>query len=536
MPNNPSGFLAINRHTGIADHSRSVVGAFSFGPFVLLPGQQLLLEEGAPVRIGSRALSILTALVENAGELVSKSELMTRAWPDAVVEESNLKVHVAALRRVLGDDHQGHRYLATINGRGYSFVAPVEYREQSAQAGRQSGPGPTAYHLPATLTQTIGRADTIERLREALSRLRLVTVAGPGGIGKTTVALCLAQACFADYADGVRFVDLASPASPTDPGAVCAAVASTLGLVVYRGNKLSPLLAYLRNRQMLIVLDTCEHVIEEAALFAEQVTRAAPNVVILATSRQPLRASGEFLHRILPLQSPPDTAGLTAAEALTFSAVQLFLDRAAAGHQGFEFSDKDAPVVAHLCRSLDSLPLAIELAAARFDAFGLRGLSSFLNDRYRLLNQRQRSTLARHQTLGAALDWSYALLPELERTILRRLAVFDGAFTLEAVAALAEDGEMTVSDVLGGVDQLVEKSLLHADVSGTITRYWLLHTTRAYALQKLAERGELEAITRRHAKLLLDSSGLSSFPENWLEKIQMRGGRAPATTKKSLTS
>ena len=534
MSKSPSGSLAMNRHTGIADHSRSVVGAFSFGPFVLLPGQQLLLEEGVPVRIGSRALSILTALVENVGELVSKSELMMRVWPDAVVEESNLKVHVAALRRVLGDGQQGRRYLATINGRGYSFVAPVEYREQSAQGGRQSGPRPAAYYLPATLTQTIGRADTIERLREALSRHRLVTVAGPGGIGKTTVALCLAQACFADYADGVRFVDLASLASlasPSDPGAVCAAVASTLGLVVCRGNKLSSLLAYLRDRQMLIVLDTCEHVIEEAALFAEQVTRAAPNVVILATSRQPLRASGEYLHRLLPLQSPPDTAGLTVAEALTFSAVQLFLDRAAAGHQGFEFSDKDAPVVAHLCRSLDSLPLAIELAAARFDAFGLRGLSSFLNDSYRLLNQRQRSTLARHQTLGAALDWSYALLPEVERTILRRLGVFDGAFGLEAVAALTEDGEITASDVIGGVDQLVEKSLLLADVSGTITRYRLFHTTRAYALQKLAECGELEPITRRHARLLLDSSGLPSSPENCLEKIQMRGGRAPATTK-----
>jgi predicted ATPase/DNA-binding winged helix-turn-helix (wHTH) protein len=506
-----SGSLAMNQHTGASNHSQSIVGAFSFGPFLLLPAQQLLLQEGTPVRIGSRALLILTALVENVGELVSKSELMARAWPNAVVEESNLKVHIAALRRALGDGQRGHRYLVTINGRGYSFVAPVEYSEQSvelsgeligepgAPSAQQGGPGQPACHLPVALTQPIGRADTVARLHEALSGHRLVTVLGPGGIGKTTVALCTAQACLHSYAGGARFVDLASIAGP---GAFYTAIASALGLTLHRGDKLAPLVAHLQDRQMLIVLDTCEHVIEEAALFAEEVTRAAPNVVIMATSRQPLRASGEYLHRLPPLQSPPDAAGLTAAEALTFSAVRLFVERAAAGHQGYELNDEDAPIVAGICRSLDNIPLAIELVATRFDAFGLRGLSLLLNDGRRLLNQRRRTTLARHQTLGAALDWSYALLPEVERTILRRLSVCDGAFTLEAAAALAEDGEITPSDVIGGVVQLVEKSLLMADVSGTVTRYQLLHITRAYALQKLAESGELEAVAGKRSYLV----------------------------------
>jgi predicted ATPase/DNA-binding winged helix-turn-helix (wHTH) protein len=524
MSKDPSGLVAMNWHRGVSSHSWSLEGAFSFGPFLLLPGQQLLLEAGAPVRIGSRALLILTALVENVGELVSKTELMARGWPDAVVEEGNLKVHIAALRRALGDGQQGRRYLATINGRGYTFVAPVEYRDPKTQGAQPGGPGQPAYHLPATLTRTIGRADETGRLRKELSRHRLVTVVGPGGIGKTTVALAIAQACFRDYADGVRFVDLASLA---DPGAFYAALASTLGLEAQCGNRLPALVAWLRDRRMLIVLDTCEHVIQEAALFAEQVTRAAPNVVIMATSRAPLRASGEYLHRLTPLQSPPDTAGLTAAEALTFPAVQLFVDRAAAGHPGFELSDEDAPLVAEICRSLDSLPLVIELVAARFAAFGLRGLSLLINDRCRLLNQRQRTTLTRHQTLGAVFDWSYELLPKVERTILRRLSVCESPLTLEAVAALAEDGEITVGDIIDGVDQLVEKSLLQADVSGAITRYRLLRTTRAYALQKLVESGELEAITRRHTRLFPDSGHDGAQGEEFIDSHVFPIGTAP---------
>ncbi len=497
MSSGPLRFLAASQSTVVSTRSQCMLGAFSFGPFRLLPGQQLLLEEGTPVRIGSRALILLTALVENAGELVTKSALMARAWPEVVVDENNVKVHIAALRRALRDGQQGHRYLSTMNGRGYSFVAPVEYSEQKVLSAPESGAGQPVCNLPSPITQTIGRADAIESLREELSRHRLVSVVGPGGIGKTTVALRVAEALLLNYAHGVRFVDLAPV---TDPGYFSAAVVSALGLTLHSGDQISALVAYLRDRQMLIVLDTCEHVIEEAALFAEQVMRGAPNVVLLATSRQPLRASGERLYRLLPLRRPPDTAGLTAAEALEFPAVQLFVDRCAAGSQGFELSDEDVPVVADICRCLDSIPLAIELLATRFDAFGLNGLSLILNNRCRLLNQSRRTILARHRTLGTALDWSYERLPTLESTILRRLSVFAASFTLDAANDLVEDDEITAADVIGGVHELVEKSLLSADVSGTITRYRLLHTTRAYALQKLAESGELEAVSRRHAE------------------------------------
>ena len=484
--------------TPASTRSSRVAGSFSFGPFRLLPGQQLLLEDGAPVHIGSRALLLLTTLVENAGELVSKRDLIARAWPDAVVDEGNLKVHIAALRRALGDGLGGNRYLATISGRGYTFVAPVEYVEQEVSA-RRTGAAQDASRLPAIPTNTIGRADAIERLGDALSRQRLVTVVGPGGIGKTAVALCTAQGARDNYAHGVSFVDLGSIA---EPGAFLATVSRALGLIVRSADKQSAIMAHLRERQMLIVLDTCEHVIDEAASFVEQVMRGAPNVVIMATSRQSLRASGEYLHRLLPLPSPPDADGLTASEALTFSAVQLFADRAAAGQQGFALSDENAPIVGEICRNLDGLPLAIELVATRFDAFGLYGLSFLLDDSRRLLNQSRRTTPLRHRTLAAALEWSYELLPRVERTILRRLALFASPFTLEAASALTKDGEITTSDVIGGVAQLVEKSLLSADVSGSITRYRLLNTTRAYALQKLAEGGELEEITRRYAERL----------------------------------
>lgn len=478
---------------------RGVDGAFCFGPFRLIPAQRLLLEDGVPVRIGSRALILLMVLVENAGELVSKDELMARAWPDAVVDGSNLKVHIAALRRVLGDGQRGHRYLVTINGRGYSFVAPVEYREQKGPAARASVAVQPVCRFQAMAANTIGRADAVERLREALSWQRLVTVVGAGGIGKTTVALCAAQGALAGHARSVAFVDLGAVA---DPRAFHAAVGSALGLAVRGSDKLSAIVAHLREREMLIVLDTCEHVIDEAALFAEQVMRGAPNVTILATSRQSLRASGEYLHRLAPLRSPPESAGLTAAEALSFSAVQLFVARAAAGPLGFALSDDDAPIVAEICRSLDGLPLAIELIATRFDALGMSGLSSLLEDKRQLLNQSRRTTLARHRSLGAALEWSYAPLPRVERTILRRLSLFCSPFTLEAASALAQDNEINLGDVIGGVAQLVEKSLLAADVSGAVTQYRLLHTTRAYALQKLAEDGELEAITQRYAEQL----------------------------------
>jgi predicted ATPase len=250
---------------------------------------------------------------------------------------------------------------------------------------------------------------------------------------------------------------------------------------------------------MLLVLDNCEHVIEAVAASAVSILRGAPGVQILATSREPLHAEGEHGHRLSPLESPSPSAGLTAAEALRFPAVQLFVQRAAAILGGFELGDRDAPVVAAICRRPDGIPLAIELAAARMDAFGVRGLATHLDDPLQLLTGGRRPAAPRHQTMRASLDWDHELLPEPERVMLRRLAVFAGGFTLEAASAVAAGGGISAPEVVERVANLVAKSLLAADVGGAVPCYQLLGTTRAYALEKLRTSGELDQVELRHA-------------------------------------
>ena len=475
----------------------------TFGTFRLLPARQLLLEGEAPVRLGSRALEILSALVERPGELVSKDELTARVWPNAVVEESNLKVQVAALRRALGEGRLGRRYIATVSGRGYRFVAPVEHSDPATPSACQRCFPEPAHNLPDSLTRIIGRTDTIDALRRQLPQLRLVTVAGPGGIGKTTVAVAAAEALIASYQHGVRFVDLA-PLS--DPQFAPGAIASAVGLTILSKNTPAVLTDYLRDKQMLIVLDSCEHVIEEAASLAEQIISSASNVHILVTSREPLRLRGERVQRLSQLASPPSSSGLTAAEALTFPAVQLFAERAVESLEGFELNDADAPLVAGICRKLEGIPLALELAATRIDAFGLRALSDLLDDPVRLLKQERRTALSRHRTLAAALDWTYAFLPEAERTILRRLSVFAGAFTIEAAGAVLAGTEISFCELIDVIANLVKKSFLSADVGGPAAEYRMLDITRAYLLQKLAESGELETVKTSRAIGGIESS------------------------------
>jgi predicted ATPase/DNA-binding winged helix-turn-helix (wHTH) protein len=455
-----------------------------------------LLEGEAPVRLGSRALEILIALIERAGELVSKNELMARVWPDTFVDEGSIKVHVAGLRRALGDGQPGRRYLANVPGRGYRFVAAVVQLEPEGPSASKSDKAerPLAHNLPASQSRVLGRADTIGALRDQLPRKRFITIVGPGGIGKTAVALALAEALLPSYEDGVRFVDLA-PLS--DPRLVSSTLASALGLAIHSDNALPQLINSLQDKQMLVVLDSCEHVIETTAALAEGLLAGAPGVHILATSREPLRAVGERAHRLSPLESPSSVSGLTAAEALAFPAVQLFVERAAAILDDFQLSDTDAPIIADICSKLGGIALAIELAAARMDAFGVGQLLALLDDRLEIFNQGRRTAQPRHRSLAAMLDWSYEYLPETERVILRRLSVFAGPFTLESAIAVAGDVD---TDVVDGLANLVAKSLVSADIGSTSVQYRLLDTARAYAAQKLAVSGELEAYSRRHAE------------------------------------
>jgi len=333
--------------------------AIAFGPFRLLSARRLLLEGDKPVRLGSRAFDILAALVERAGEVVGKEELIARAWPSTFVDEANLKIQVSALRRALGDGQGDNRYIVSIVGRGYDFVAPIR-EEEPSPASPSPTVVPTAPHnLPFATTRMIGREETVTALVARLSRQRLVTIVGPGGNGKTTIALAVAERMIGAYEHGVWMVDLAPL---RDPHLVPSAVATVLGLEIRTEDPLPALVAALRDRRVLMLLDNCEHVIDAAAAgLAAAVLSGAPGVTILATSREPLRASGERMHRLAPLNCPEPSSTLTATEAAVFPAVRLFVERVSAIVEDFALTDADVPLVVTICRRLGGLPLAIAL-------------------------------------------------------------------------------------------------------------------------------------------------------------------------------
>jgi len=471
--------------------------AISFGPYRLLAAQRLLLERDKPVRLGSRAFDILAALVERAGEVVGKEQLIARAWPQTFVEESNLKIQVSALRRALGDGQGGNRYVITVPGRGYNFVAPVR-REEPSRASPPPTVAPAGVHnLPCPVTRMIGREEAVAALVARLSRQRLVTIVGPGGIGKTTVALAVAERVTTNYEHGVWLVDLAPLG---DPRLVPSAVATVLGLEMRTDDPLPALVAALRDNRMLLLLDNCEHVIEAVASLAAAVLSGARGVSILATSREPLGVAGEREYRLAPLSSPQPSSRLTAAEAAAFPAVQLFVERVTAIVEDFALSDANAPAVVEICRRLDGLPLAIEFAAPRVEVLGIEGLAARLDDSLPLLGTRRRAATPRHQTMRAVVDWSYGLLSGDEQPFFKALGIFAGGFTVEAAAAVAVDAATTGSHTIDRLVDLVAKSLVVADVSGAKPRFRLLDTIRAYAIEKIDASGERERLARRHAE------------------------------------
>jgi predicted ATPase/DNA-binding winged helix-turn-helix (wHTH) protein len=460
--------------SGIAPaHSRRL----SFDRFCLLPAQRVLLQGDTPIRIGARALDILVALASRPGELVTKDELITQVWPNTFVDPTNLRVNIAALRKALGDS--GGRLISNDPGRGYRFT--VDVRDTASAAQPASGVAPDVCQLPRAMSRLIGRSEFVSALAEQLPRRRQVTVVGPGGIGKTRVAIACAEALAGSYRDGVHFVDLATV---LEPASIAAAVAEVLEMAVGPDDPLRDLLRLLTGRELLLVFDNCEHVVQAAAGVVEAIASRAPGVHILATSRESLRSAGEWVRILPPLPSPPDTPNLSAAEALRYPAVELFVERAAAAGDGFQLADADAPAVGEICRRLDGVALAIELAAAQADVFGVAWLAAHLDDRLWMLNRGPRTAVPRHQTLSALLDWSYMLLSEQEQATLRRVAMFPGEFTLADAIAVAADQGVGDTEAVSAVVGLVSKSLAMADVSGPVTRYRLPETTRAYAFSK----------------------------------------------------
>src|SRR5271168_1731401 len=452
--------------------------AISFGPFRLFPSQRLLLVCDAPVRIGNRAFDILTALVERAGEVVGKDELMARTWPRTFVEEANLKIQVSALRRALGDGQGGRRFVATVPGRGYNFVAPISVADSPQAAAPPAIKRAGANNLPHGPTRMIGREEAVAALASLLASERIVTIVGPGGIGKTTVALAVAERMIASYDDGVWLVDLAPLG---DPRLVPSALATVLGLGIRTENPLPSLIAGLRDKRLLLVLDTCEHVIDAVAGLAMAVLDSAPRVNILLTSRERLKVAGEGEYRLGPLSNPQPSPRLTAAEASAFPAVQLFVERVSAIVEDFALTDTTAQPVVEICRRLDGLPLAIEFAAPYVADLGVEGLAARLDDRLPLLGARGRKKTPRHRTMRAVIDWSYSLLSEDEQRFFRAIGIFNRGLTAEAAAAV-----VVSSNSIDRLADLVSKSLVVADVSGASLRFRLLDTTRAFAPLSLA--------------------------------------------------
>lgn len=490
--------------------------SFTFGPFVLIPERQLLLKGEAPVRIGSRSLDILTALVERPGDLLSKRELFSRAWPDTFVEEGNLKVTMAALRRALGEGPGKAQYIATVIGRGYRFIAPVQTSGSASLALASTAAATGGRDLPAGTTHIVGRADAIDAIRRDLDESRLVSIVGAGGIGKTTVAIAAAHAAARERADGAAFIDLAAIG---DSQFIPAAIASALGLGMTGGDPLASVVHALKFQQKVLLFDNCEHLVPAVAAAVDRLARHLDDVRILATSREPLRIRGERVHRLRGLECDPRESP-TADEARKFPAVELFAMRAFE-RAGNQLTDADAPAVAEICRRLDGNALAIELAATQTATFPPARILQMLDDRFRLLKLGPPGAPLRQQSLLATLDWSYSLLSEREAALLRAISVFVGVFSVVGATAVSNGSPAEVLDALA---QLAAKSLLAMDTSADVVIYRLLETTRAYCLERLRVSGEDQGVRHRHAEHVC--AVLEQAASEWVQRPAREWGTA----------
>lgn len=495
-----------------------------FGPFRLHVAGRLLQRNGLAVKLGSRSLDLLIALVERAGDVLSHRELIALAWMGLVVDEANVRVNIASLRKCLGEGKDGARYIVTVPGRGYSFVAPVirvrieslsrrleATRSPDSRAGSQRPVSVPGHSLPERLGRLIGRDASVGALVELLTKHRFVSIIGPGGMGKTTVAISVAHTLLDPFGGAVYYVDLVSV---TDASLVPGMIASVLGLKMQVQDPKPSILAFFAARRALLVLDNCEHLIDETAALAEWLYRSAPRTHLLATSRELLRAEGEHVHILPPLDVPPVSDGMTASDAMAFPAVQLFMDRAAASGAQETLTDEMAVIAVEICQKMDGIALAIELAAGRVRSHGLRGTAELINSRFNPLWHGRRTAPLRHQTLQAMLDWSYNLLSESERRVLYRLSVFVGPFQLAAAQSIAADPVLTEAEVEAAIASLIDKSLLSPSMLNGSSYLRLLDTTRTYASEKLAEAGEVNSVSHKLANYLIAQLNRSDEREN----------------------
>lgn len=451
-----------------------------FGRFELQPHERRLLADGEPVPLGARAFDVLACLATQPGRLVTKQALLDTVWAGVVVEEANLAVQVSTLRKVLGGDA-----IATIPGRGYRFVASVQAEGPATVSASAVSMGPDA--APAPSHSLVGRDDDLQRVAAALAEPGCVTLTGVAGVGKTSLARAVAGA----WAAGSVWLDLA----PLDAGANwLGALARALQRPLDDHAEVGLARAV---ASRLLVVDNAEHLIGDTALHIARLIEAEPGLRVLVTSQLPLTIRTE---RVLPLAPLALTAGDDANPA---PAVALFVARVRQLNPRFTVDDAARPLVEELCRRLDGLPLALEMAAARVPMLGLRGVLDALSDRFALLTHGFRDAASRHRTLRAALDWSHALLTAEEQRLYRALGVCAGGFTLDLAVALASNATCDRWQVIDTLSTLVERSLVDVGPEDP-PRYRLLETMRAHALVLLQAAGDGEDFRRRHARAMLE--------------------------------
>ncbi|WP_428678227.1 ATP-binding protein [Reyranella sp.] len=476
-----------------AEHS------FSFDGFCLIPRRQLLLRDGERVRIGGRALDILTLLVERAGELVSNADLEAHVWPETFVHASNLKVHIVLLRRILREASGDPQAIVNVPGRGYRFTRPVARRGRAAPVSGR--PRKSVRRAFDALPRLFGREEEIGRLMDALSAHPLVSIVGAGGVGKTTLALATAARLGRRFEAPTCFVDFSSL---DDPQHVVQSITAELGLRADPGDPLGSIADHLRATPRLLILDNCEHLAAAIAAALERLAAGLQGSAILATSREPLRTRMEHVLRLAPLACPADTSRIAVAEALLHPAVALFVARAGDCGTFSLRDDEEAASVSRICRRLDGLPLAIELAAKRLGTMRPAELLQRLQDGLDAVGWGDAAVPARQRTLTATLDWSYRLLSAPDSLILRFVAVFAREFaTADAVALLAPLG-LSEADILAGLESIASKSFATVELRQGQPCYRLFESVRHYGIAQLDAGGERERARLLHARHLLE--------------------------------
>src|ERR1700730_7397888 len=475
----------------MSDQNRKVL---SFGPFELSIGSRLLTNGTTIVPLGARAMDLLIVLIEQPDKIVSRRTLIKRVWPERGADQVSLRVQISALRKALAQSDPGRRYIANVPGRGYRVAVPISSSSPAVELE-----GASRSSLPARLARMVGRKNTIATIQAKLAAQRFVTIVGPGGIGKTTVAVAVAHEMRSVFDSKTHFVDLGSLGSAP---LVAPALAASLGLVIQTDDVVPALVDRLLEAPTLLVLDGCEHVIDGVSTLAEKLFQRVRTLHLLATSREAMRVEGEYVHELPALACPPDSAEASAKDVLQYPAVRLLVDRVRAVRGHFELTDNDAPLAAAICRRLDGIALAIELVAGRVDIYGLSRTASLLDDGLNLSWVGRRTAKPSHQTLDATLEWSYGLLDEAERLVLSRLAAFSGGFTFEAAVAVAADERIDESRVSDCIWELRSKSMIVA--RGQESRLRLLDITRTFAAQRLGESQEQNRFRLRHALYFSD--------------------------------